>query len=156
MFFLAVILLFYITYLSKCFNQSENHCKIIIFRDSVKRIGTTYRNIKNYDFKYPPILMKIGRKVVFHRFYQTCLIIIGGKIGGEIGEKMGRLLKIKIVGVWPTDFQATPTDFFNKNRPTTTNFLIFGCLWKSVGKIVWWELGFRLRIMLPGLLLCCL
>ena len=58
--------------------------------------------------------MKSAEKVVFHRFYQTCLIIIFGKIGGEIGEKIGRLLKIKIVGVCPTDFQVPPTDFLEK------------------------------------------
>ena len=55
--------------------------------------------------------LKLAKKVVFHRFYQTCLIIVCGKIGGEIGEKIGRLLKIKIVGVCPTDFQVPPTDF---------------------------------------------
>ena len=57
---------------------------------------------------------KSAEKVVFHRFYQTCLIIIFGKIGGEIGEKIGRLLKIKIVDVCPTDFQVPPTDFLKK------------------------------------------
>ena len=58
-----------------------------------------------------------------------------------MGEKIGRLLPKKI---GPTDFQVTPTDFFFLNRPTTTDFSIFVCLWKSVRKIVWWELGFRL------------
>ena len=31
--------------------------------------------------------LKSAEKVVFHRFYQTCLIIVGGKIGGEIVRK---------------------------------------------------------------------
>ena len=40
-FFLGIIHLFDSTYLSKCFNHSENMCKIIKFRHSVQRTGTT-------------------------------------------------------------------------------------------------------------------
>ena len=42
-FVVAVIHILGITYLSKCFNHSETHCKTIKFRDSVERTGTTYR-----------------------------------------------------------------------------------------------------------------
>ena len=41
--FVAVIHILDITYLSKCFNHSETHCKMIKFRDTVERTGTTYR-----------------------------------------------------------------------------------------------------------------
>ena len=44
---------------------------------------------------------KSAEKVVFHRFDQTCLIILGGEIGGEIGEKISRFLNRKIGGVAP-------------------------------------------------------
>ena len=65
-----------------------------------------------------------------HRFYQTCLIII-------VGENR---------------WQNRPT-FTKKNRPHRFSshtkigrlpliFSIFGCLWKSVEKIGWWELDF--------------
>ena len=37
-----------------------------------------------------------------------------------------------------------PTDYVKKNPAITTDFSIVGCLWKSVGKIVWCELGFNL------------
>ena len=40
-FFLAVIHLFDITYLSKCSNYSENPCKIITNRPKVERLGNT-------------------------------------------------------------------------------------------------------------------
>ena len=86
---------------------------------------------------------KSAEKVVFHRFYQTCLIIFVGEIVGEIGEKIGRFLNRKIGGVTPHRFSCPTYRFLNKNRPTTTDFSIFVCLWKSVRKIVWWELGFR-------------
>ena len=87
---------------------------------------------------------KSAEKVVFHRFYQTCLIIFVGEIGGEIGEKIGRFLNRKIGGVTPHRFSCPTYRFLKKNRPTTTDFSIFVCLWKSVRKIVWWELGFTL------------
>ena len=90
---------------------------------------------------------KSTEKVVFHRFYQTCLIIFGGEIGGEIGEKIGRFLIRKIGGVTPHRFSCHTYQFFLKNRPTTTDFSIFVCLWKSVRKIVWWELGFTIQII---------
>ena len=87
---------------------------------------------------------KSAEKVVFHRFYQTCLIIFVDEIGGEICEKIGRFLNRKIGGVIPHRFSCPTYRFLKKNRPTTTDFSIFGCLWKSVRKIVWWELGFML------------
>ena len=40
-FFLGIIHLFDSTYLSNCFNHIENMCKIIKFRHSVQRTGTT-------------------------------------------------------------------------------------------------------------------
>ena len=78
-----------------------------------------------------------------HRFYQTCLIIFVSEIGGEIGEKIGRFLNRKIGGVIPHRFSCPTYRFLKKNRPTTTNFSILGCLGKSVRNIVWWELGLR-------------
>ena len=57
-------------------------------------------------------------------------------------RKSADILKRKSLVYHSTDFHVTPTDFLKKNRPTTTDFSIFVCLWKSVGKIVWWELGF--------------
>ena len=89
---------------------------------------------------------KEGKIVGSHRFYQTCLIIVGGRIGGKIGEKIGRFLKKKIVGVSPHRFPCHTYRFKKKNRPTTTDFSIFVCLWKSVGKVVWWELGFSVYV----------
>ena len=41
------------------------------------------------------------------------------------------------------------------NRPITTDFSIVGCLWKSVGKIVWCELDFTLRIATVSVILHC-
>ena len=55
---------------------------------------------------------KSAEKVVFHRFYQTCLIIFGGEIGGEIGEKIGQFLNRKIGGVTPHRFSCLTYRFF--------------------------------------------
>ena len=55
---------------------------------------------------------KSAEKVVFHRSYQTCLIIFGGEIGGEIGEKIGRFLIRKIGGVTPHRFSCHTYRFF--------------------------------------------
>ena len=58
---------------------------------------------------------KSAEKVVFHRFYQTCLIIVGEKIGGEIGEKIGRFKKKKksLVSAPPISMSHLPI-FFKK------------------------------------------
>ena len=85
---------------------------------------------------------KSAEIVVFHRFYQTCLIIFGGGIGGEIGEKIGRFLNRKIGGVAPHRFPCHTHRFFTKKSADPTVSGIGGCLRESVEKIVWWELGF--------------
>ena len=73
-------------------------------------------------------------------------------------RKSADFLKRKSLVYHPTDFHVTPTDFFKKNRPTTTDFSIFVCLWKSVRKFVWWELGLKLHLTqnLPQTLSLCI
>ena len=50
MFFLAVIHLFDITYLSKCLNRSENQCKMIKYVPRVQGSGNTSRRLQTYRF----------------------------------------------------------------------------------------------------------
>ena len=123
-----------------------------MFGDIIYKLDVLYSpflvQITNCLFKFDrnvAIIKKKKKKIVgSHRFYQTCLIIVGGKIGGEIGEKIGRFVNRKIGGVTPHRFSCPTYRFLRKNRPTTTDFSIFVCLWKSVRNIVWWELGFSL------------
>ena len=73
-----------------------------------------WRNIKDYDFKYPPILIKIGRKRGIPPILSNMLDNFSGGIGGEIGEKIGRFLNRKIGGVAPHRFSCHTHRFFKK------------------------------------------
>ena len=73
-----------------------------------------WRNIKDYDLKYPPILIKIGRKSGFPPILSNMLDNFGGGIGGEIGEKIGPFLNRKIGGVAPHRFSCHTHRFFTK------------------------------------------
>ena len=73
---------------------------------------------------------KSAEKVLFHRFYQTCLIIFGGQIGGEIGEKIGRFLNRKIGGVAPHRFSCPTYRFLRKKSADSHRFRN---RWLSVG-----------------------
>ena len=73
---------------------------------------------------------KSAEKVLFHRFYQTCLIIFGGEIGGEIGEKIGRFLNRKIGGVAPHRFSCPTCRFLRKKSADSHRFRN---RWLSVG-----------------------
>ena len=93
-----------------------NLCSILFFYH-LTRFGylKIYKNIfrceeilKIMTFNTHRFSWKSAEKVVFHRFYQTCLIIVGAIIGGEIGEKIGRFKKKKIFGVCLTDFHVPP------------------------------------------------
>ena len=95
----------------KVHESQRKHCKMITFRYSLKRTGTTYRNITNYDLTYPPIL---GRKSGFPPILSNMLDNFGGGIGGEIGEKIGRFLNRKIGGVAPHRFSCHTHRFFKK------------------------------------------
>ena len=66
-FVVAVIFLYDITYLSKSFNHSKNVCKMIKFRHSVQRTGTTYRGCQTYSFnrKEPCKVLKMEDMVCF-------------------------------------------------------------------------------------------
>ena len=76
---------------------------------------------------------KSAEKVVFHRFYQTCLIIFVGEIGGEIGEKIGRFLNRKIGGVTPHRFSCPTYQFFFKKLADYHRFFYL-CLSLEIGE----------------------
>ena len=70
--------------------------------------------------------------MVFHRFYQTCLIIVCGRIGGEIGEKIGRFFEKKIVGVSPHRFPCHTYRFLLKKSADYHRFFYL-CLSLEIG-----------------------
>ena len=73
---------------------------------------------------------KSAENVVFHRFYQTCLIIVGAITGGEIGEKIGGFFKKKNRWCLPHRFPCPTYRFFSKKSADSNRFLN---RWLSVG-----------------------